>query len=115
MGHEKVAEVPEHLMDLLLPSAGVWIRDLHLSRQFVKYELEELLLARYVRVERRWAGPQLLGDPTHRQLFDARRCKNCGGGFDDCLCREGALASNLLFATKRGTFGVRIGAGRRWS
>ena len=67
-------------------------RNLDLADHPVDHELEQILLARDVRVERCRAGAELLGDAPHRHRVEPLAVDDLERGSRDRLAREAALA-----------------------
>jgi hypothetical protein len=66
MRRQNLAQLTKHLVQLLTPAVGIGLGQAHPPHQLVVDELEQLFPTGHMRVQRRSARVQLLGDPTHR-------------------------------------------------
>jgi hypothetical protein len=94
---EDPADAPQPLLDLLLPALRVGLApERNLADDLLDDHLEQLLLARHVRVERRRPGAQRVGDGAHGHRVKPLAVDDVQSRGDDRLAREGARARDLF-------------------
>jgi hypothetical protein len=88
VGDERPVEVKQYLAQLLAPAIWVGLRQRHLTDELVEHQLQQLVAAGDVRVQRRRAGSQLFGHAAHRQAGHACLVERLDRGRDDRVERQ---------------------------
>ena len=88
VGDEHVVELPQRILQLLLPAPLVRLLDLHLGEHPVVDELHELVLVRHVRVQGCGASLEAIGHATHAQALQALLIHDREGDVHDRVAVE---------------------------
>jgi hypothetical protein len=84
---EGAVDVGDHGLDLLLPAVRVGLWDLDGGGEAIDHEVEQLLLAGHMRVQRRGTGAERVGHAAHVEAVVAVLVEDDEGRLDDRVAR----------------------------